>query len=251
MARRRQVKRKVSISCKSFTLIELLVVIAIIAILAALLLPALGRARESANRSYCMGNERQISLAVFGYVDAYNDYIPPHSPDNSAIKRNYMGDTWSWVYRLSQSGFLPKGKTYGSGRNSAQVLWCKNAMKKVPYSGYPYINCISYGMNRYLSSGFAYSRPIRLREVKRPSKIVMLLETDSSLTESGYGNGDATQVHPSARHHFVNPWVMVDGASKMVKTRSIRGNTSRYDYRYYAPFCIAPSEAGWYREIPE
>ena len=54
---------------KAFTLIELLVVIAIIAILASLLLPALGRARESGKRAVCASNLHQIGVAATMYVD--------------------------------------------------------------------------------------------------------------------------------------------------------------------------------------
>jgi len=60
---------------KGFTLIELLVVIAIVAILAALLLPALGRAKASAKRVACLSNERQINLAVHLYADEHGDAV--------------------------------------------------------------------------------------------------------------------------------------------------------------------------------
>ena len=59
-----------------FTLIELLVVIGIIAILAAMLLPALKRARESARASQCLGNQKQINLMLMLYADGSRGWLP-------------------------------------------------------------------------------------------------------------------------------------------------------------------------------
>src|SRR3712207_2017034 len=61
---------------RGFTLIELLVVIAIIAILAAILFPVFGRARENARRSACQSNMKQIGLGILQYVQDYDGRFP-------------------------------------------------------------------------------------------------------------------------------------------------------------------------------
>ncbi|RYG68462.1 DUF1559 domain-containing protein, partial [bacterium] len=64
------------VSRKAFTLIELLVVIAIIAILAAILFPVFGRARENARRASCLSNHKQIMLGTIQYSQDYDEKYP-------------------------------------------------------------------------------------------------------------------------------------------------------------------------------
>jgi prepilin-type N-terminal cleavage/methylation domain-containing protein/prepilin-type processing-associated H-X9-DG protein len=67
---------------RAFTLIELLVVIAIIAVLAGLLLPALGRAKARAQVAFCQNNERQLALALVFYANDNHSVFPPRASQN-------------------------------------------------------------------------------------------------------------------------------------------------------------------------
>jgi len=109
-------------SVLAFTLIELLVVVAIIAVLVALLLPAMGRAREMAKRVMCGSNQRQIGQANMFYADAYDEWIAFNNdfPNPSFIHMYdiYPNRCWDVLYE-----FLPHA---GQARDQdpMQVIWC-------------------------------------------------------------------------------------------------------------------------------
>ena len=83
-------------ACRAFTLVELLVVIAIMGVLVAMLLPAVQRAREAANRSNCNNHLKQIGIALLNYHDVHETF-PPGYISGFDSAGNDTGPGWGWA----------------------------------------------------------------------------------------------------------------------------------------------------------
>ena len=114
---------------RAFTLVELLVVVGIIAILVALLLPALNKAREQANSIRCMSNLRQISAGLFAYAAENNGWVVPSfnlpqqpgSATNLVAGPNVIMDGWPSI--LDRDGFVRS-----AARDVATAFYCPNTV---------------------------------------------------------------------------------------------------------------------------
>ncbi len=110
---------------RGFTLIELLVVIAIIALLAAILFPVFGRARENARRSTCASNLKQIGLAIAQYTQDFDEMYPIDAGnEDSAFSTTIIFSTFSWTGKIQP--YL----------QSRQVFVCPSAIRN-PAAGNP------------------------------------------------------------------------------------------------------------------
>ena len=124
MRLRRWVQRP--IGHRAFTLIELLVVIAIIAILAALLLPALGRAKEKSRGMACLNNLKQLQLAWQMFADDNEDEVPSNIA--SSVSGVWRSATNSWIGDSSvpedvDTSRIERGAFYQGGYNQAVRLY--------------------------------------------------------------------------------------------------------------------------------
>jgi prepilin-type N-terminal cleavage/methylation domain-containing protein/prepilin-type processing-associated H-X9-DG protein len=172
----------------AFTLIELLVVIAIISILAAILLPALARAKMTAQRTSCMNKLRQWGLAQIMYSQDNNDYIPRES---SAVPNGSQLDFWAkvagngsgdiWYNALPRSINQPIASSYHPNNHAgfydtSSFFHCPTAFivnnpNLSPLAPYAYF---SIAMNSKLIEG--NDPTIRVATIKQPSVTVFFME---------------------------------------------------------------------------
>ncbi|MDG1891351.1 MAG: type II secretion system protein, partial [Verrucomicrobiota bacterium] len=169
-----------------FTLIELLVVIAIIAILAGMLLPALSKAKASANAVKCKNNLKQMGIATYLYVDDNEDRLPFAWRGRPMVDASINNFQTLLVPYIMRDKFIA-GTDTESSDFAKNIFICPTRMKENhwreyknhPGTGNPWK--ISYGMNQYTSSDFSgpggevpSGRTSKSLEVRNPSQTLLI-----------------------------------------------------------------------------
>jgi prepilin-type N-terminal cleavage/methylation domain-containing protein/prepilin-type processing-associated H-X9-DG protein len=180
---------------RGFTLIELLVVIAIISILASMLLPALGKAKEKGVAIYCLNNLHQIGLAMMMYGDDSNDRLP--------LSSAFIGDPTAGNWTNNPTPWTRALAPYYA--NNTNILRCPGFNSFYKQSGYNYfMGSVAFAYNDTPPPPWAPTS-VNLRSIIYPSFYVLSGDCNypSSPNNADVNDNDANLLftYPSPTHN--------------------------------------------------
>lgn len=185
----KHISSPVSGRSKGFTLIELLVVIAIIAILAAILFPVFGRARENARRSSCLSNMKQIGLGMMQYTQDYDEKFP--APGNTAFSGEFRNDDGTAAKASWRQKIFPYVKSVQIFICPSNIAGGANFPTDIAGDGYP-------AMGRsYLINANLNSVPAGAGTWGMPVAAIEESATRIAVVEGSYKDWAETQFSPS------------------------------------------------------
>ncbi len=202
----------------AFTLLELLVTIAVIGILAALLLPALGRAKASAQGTQCASNLRQLILAWHMYADESNDQLPNNSDgqDGMGVFTNWVAGTMSRATDATNQALLidPQQSALGRYLPAPGVFKCPGDRSRFVRS--VAMNCRLNptrirGTPAFTAGGNSWYEDFRkLGQIAKPTEIFVILDERSDSINEGYFGVDMSNTGTRDGNGASRPYWIID-----------------------------------------